>query len=369
MKILKSSVNKVLNPVKGIFQRIFSFFFSILAGRFLIKLLNFFSNPKNSGVVNAIGNFISGNFPLILGGVVAAGLGLLTLSTALTTATGIVRAAQLLLGLGGPITGAGEGILKRFRGTGIDKATKGIVARQFLTKIFLRRGTGGIVPGSGSNDTVPAMLTPGEVVISKPAAQKFGVSNLLAINAAAGAKSIPIIKNNVMYANDGAVVNAPGVGRKGAVTPQVPGFDMSGIARLIKTLMSTAEELPESQLGRALSNPDNENQLRKMSERFPMSNKKLKNIKNNIGEKVFSTLGNKIDTTKMEGVIKDFPNLTPPNVVDKIKEKGGFGKLDEFIQKLNNPNQIDPEGFDNTLDEISFFKPPKEKWMTYGAVI
>ena len=369
MKILKSSVNKVLNPVRGIFQRIFSFFFNILAGRFLIKLLNFFSNPKNSGVVNAIGNFISGNFPLILGGVVAAGLGLLTLSTALTTATGIVRAAQLLLGLGGPITGAGEGIMKRFRGTGIDKATKGIVARQFLTKIFLRRGTGGIVPGSGSNDTVPAMLTPGEVVISKPAAQKFGVSNLLAINAAAGAKSIPIIKNNVMYANDGAVVNAPGVGRKGAVTPQVPGFDMSGIAGLIKTLMSTAEELPESQLGRALSNPDNENQLRKMSERFPMSNKKLKNIKNNIGEKVFSTLGNKIDTTKMEGVIKDFPNLTPPNVVDKIKEKGGFGKLDEFIQKLNNPNQIDPEGFDNSLDDISFFKPPKEKWMTYGAVI
>ena len=141
------------------------------------------------------------------------------------------------------------------------------------------------------------MLTPGEVVISKPAAQKFGVSNLLAINAAAGAKSIPIIKNNVMYANDGAVVNAPGVGRKGAVTPQDPGFDMSGIAGLIKTLMSTAEELPESQLGRALSNPDNENQLRKMSERFPMSNKKLKNIKNNIGEKVFSKLGNKIDTT------------------------------------------------------------------------
>ena len=30
---------------------------------------------------------------------------------------------------------------------------------------------------------------------------------------------------------------------------------------------------------------------------------------------------------------------------------------------------IDPEGFDNSLDDISFFKPPKEKWMTYGAVI
>ena len=40
-----------------------------------------------------------------------------------------------------------------------------------------------------------------------------------------------------------------------------------------------------------------------------------------------------------------------------------------FTQKLNNPNQIDPEGFDNSLDDVSFFKAPKEKWMTYGAVI
>ena len=31
------------------------------------------------------------------------------------------------------------------------------------------------------NDTVPAMLTPGEVVISKPAAQKFG-GRFIAIN-------------------------------------------------------------------------------------------------------------------------------------------------------------------------------------------
>ena len=356
MKILKSSVNKVLNPVKGIFQRIFSFFFSILAGRFLIKLLNFFSNPKNAGVVNTIGNFISGNFPLILGGVVAAGLGLLTLSTALTTATGIVRAAQLLLGLGGPLTGAAEGAMKKVRGTGIDKVTKGIAGRQIL-RLFLRRGTGGIVPGSGSNDTVPAMLTPGEVVISKPAAKKFGISNLLSINAAAGAKSIPQVKNNILYAEDGMVV------------PEIPGFDMSGISGLINTLVGTAEQLPKSQLGRTLSDPDNENKLRKISEGFSMSDEKLTNIRNNIGGTVANTLGSKIDTSKFEGVMKEFPNLTPANVVDRIKQKGGFEKLGDFIDQLSNPSQIDPEGFDNSLDDVSFNKIPKEKWLTYGAVI
>ena len=41
---------------------------------------------------------------------------------------------------------------------------------------------GGVVPGSGNSDTVPAMLTPGEVVISKPAVDMFGLRNLLRLN-------------------------------------------------------------------------------------------------------------------------------------------------------------------------------------------
>ena len=42
--------------------------------------------------------------------------------------------------------------------------------------------SGGFVPGSGNSDTVPAMLTPGEFVIRKSAAQAFGAENLQAIN-------------------------------------------------------------------------------------------------------------------------------------------------------------------------------------------
>jgi TP901 family phage tail tape measure protein len=37
-----------------------------------------------------------------------------------------------------------------------------------------RMATGGIVPGSGNQDSVPALLTPGESVITKSATQKFG---------------------------------------------------------------------------------------------------------------------------------------------------------------------------------------------------
>ena len=214
MKILKKSVNKVVRPVMGIFQRIFQFFFSLLAGRFLVGLLNFLQNPKNAALLNGIGNFIQGNFGLILAGVVAAGAGLLTIGAALSTATLLLRAAQFGLAVGPSIGAIGRKLLSNLgiSKEGLGKFTQ--IGGQTLMNFFIRRGRGGIVPGSGSNDTVPAMLTPGEVVISKPAAQKFGISNLLAINAAAGAKSKPIIKNNTIYANDGAVIPAgfPDVG-------------------------------------------------------------------------------------------------------------------------------------------------------------
>ena len=41
MKILKSSVKKIVQPVQGIFQTIFRFFISLLGGRLLVGLVNF----------------------------------------------------------------------------------------------------------------------------------------------------------------------------------------------------------------------------------------------------------------------------------------------------------------------------------------
>ena len=353
MKILKSSVNKVMKPVMGIFQRIFNFFFAILGGRLLMGILNFLSNPRNSALLNGISRFIEGNFGLIMTGVAAAGLGLLTLGGALSTAIAIFRGAQLALGLGPSLTGAGTGAVQRAGGAGAVKTATGANILKNITRIFLRRGIGGIVPGSGSNDTVPAMLTPGEVVISKPAAQKFGISNLLAINAAAGAKSIPKIQNNTIYANEGGVIPA--------------GFP--DVGNLIKALIGTAEQLPDSELGKTLSSPEIPEALRGIAESFAMPKSQQRNMGQNIMNTVTNALGDKLDTSKMEGVIKEFPNLTPPNIIEKLNEKGAFNKLDDFLQRLKNPNQIDPEGFDNTLDEISFFDFPKEKWLTYGAVV
>jgi hypothetical protein len=52
--------------------------------------------------------------------------------------------------------------------------------------------TGGVVPGTGNRDTVPAMLTPGEFVIRKSSVQSIGAGNLEAMNAKGYAKGGPV---------------------------------------------------------------------------------------------------------------------------------------------------------------------------------
>jgi TP901 family phage tail tape measure protein len=55
--------------------------------------------------------------------------------------------------------------------------------------------TGGIVPGQGNSDTVPAMLTPGEFVIRKKAVSAIGANNLHKMNRYAGGGTVGSLKN------------------------------------------------------------------------------------------------------------------------------------------------------------------------------
>jgi murein DD-endopeptidase MepM/ murein hydrolase activator NlpD len=73
--------------------------------------------------------------------------------------------------------------------------------------------TGGVVPGTGDGDTVPAMLTPGEFVIRKQAAKALGLNNLLALNnvqkfATGGPVLSPKISSLPTKATDGAAAKA-----------------------------------------------------------------------------------------------------------------------------------------------------------------
>jgi hypothetical protein len=64
----------------------------------------------------------------------------------------------------------------------------------------------GVVSGPKGIDKVPAMLTDGEFVMSRGAVQKFGVSNLEAMNAAGGGTNRPKIIQKRIYAEGGGLI-------------------------------------------------------------------------------------------------------------------------------------------------------------------
>lgn len=60
-----------------------------------------------------------------------------------------------------------------------------------LSPVAIPFAVGGQVPGVGSKDTVPALLTPGEYVISKPVVKKWGLANIDAAHMAARRGGFP----------------------------------------------------------------------------------------------------------------------------------------------------------------------------------
>ena len=84
----------------------------------------------------------------------------------------------------------------------------GIFAQLFGSGGFagLLNSVPGVVSGPKGIDKVPAMLTDGEFVMSRGAVQKFGVSNLEAMNSAGGGTNKPKIVSRKIYASGGGLI-------------------------------------------------------------------------------------------------------------------------------------------------------------------
>ena len=74
---------------------------------------------------------------------------------------------------------------------------------------------GGEVPGQGTGDTVPAMLEPGEFVMSKGAVDQIGVDQLEQMNAEGGGTNQPIMRGGTSYAKGGGSIGIKGSGNTG----------------------------------------------------------------------------------------------------------------------------------------------------------
>lgn len=85
------------------------------------------------------------------------------------------------------------------------------------------KGYAGGGPARGT-DTVPAMLTPGEFVVSRPAVQKIGLQNLMRMNAAGGGTNVPTTTSGVTYAKGGGPIrpSPPAAPPFGTPAPKPP---------------------------------------------------------------------------------------------------------------------------------------------------
>ena len=210
-KTIKDSANKVLAPVKTLWQKVFGFLTTIFFGRFFVKLFDWFSSKKNQKKVKSVIKFIETWWPAIITSVLLFGTGFGTaiaalgklLVTAIPTLIGISKgliayvSKNPLKALGtAALVGGGAWALSKvgseagdteFAGGGFVVNINGGVEPQ------QKFAEGGRVPGSGNKDTVSAKLTPGEFVISKSAVQKWGVDTFALMNAAGGGTNLPTL--------------------------------------------------------------------------------------------------------------------------------------------------------------------------------
>ena len=253
-------VDTLVAPFRGLWEKITTFLTFTLIGTLFNEGLKWFGNPENQEKIANLGRFFKDWWPTLLGGFL---LFFTPLGGLVSTVTGIVTlalpkiAAVLssplflkLAGLGGTLVGINqigkmlgkdkeaenlakaqnqstqkmidEGVNAGNAATTSESVVAGDSNRMTDTNLRLNNdllqlrndplkfNKGGFVSprvfGEADKDTVPAMLTPGEFVITKGAVSKFGTGMLEAMNAAAS-NSSKTNQGGPMYEGGGLVSN------------------------------------------------------------------------------------------------------------------------------------------------------------------
>ena len=190
-----------------------------------MNFIDWFSNPANQGKIQTLIRFVKDWWPALTAAVLLFGTGfgglvagliktIMWFIPAMGKAIAFMKSAKFLsmipgggkigqvLKVAAPLALAG-GV-----GYGMGRMQGGDDQQEPL-----QMNKGGTVPGSGNKDTVPAMLTPGEFVMSKGAVQEYGVEHLEGMNAAAGGTNIPTLKKvEVPHYEGGGPVMGYGMG-------------------------------------------------------------------------------------------------------------------------------------------------------------
>ena len=289
LKVIKKQGEKMLAPVTNMFDKLIQGLMTLVAGKIVINLFDWFQDPENSKKVQTVFRFLSDFWPAIVGGLLLfmpmifgpAGFVIMLGALIIGFLPKLISATKQLFGFGqqtekdadaankdlkdvesetGKLDGAetadavsSEDIkpleekseqLKKAPEPGSGQAPAKPVAMQ----------GGGVVPGSGPNkDTVPAMLAPGEFVMSRGAVQQYGADTLAGMNAMGGGTNRPMITNNVMYASGGGQVpdkEDPGARNKTGTETKESGGGIgaffSGVGKGISDFFSGTQQGMES---------------------------------------------------------------------------------------------------------------------------
>ena len=242
-KAFTGTAQKILSPVKSVFDQVIDFISTIIFGRVIMKLIDWWADPANGKKMQSIIKFTKDYWPAILAGVVLFGTSFGgMISTLLVNMTGwIVKmgiaTAKLIASNpyvaaivgGAAVIGGAAWMLNRnknkevegevggeeggddgkwsdvkaepnmgtFTGDGYMKEFQGSPGFQALNQ-------GGFVSGPSGVDKVPARLTAGEFVMSKGAVDTFGAGMMSAMNSMGGGTNRPTIGR---YEGGGLVQN------------------------------------------------------------------------------------------------------------------------------------------------------------------
>ena len=211
--MLKTGIDKAVKPVMGMMDMILNFFKNILLGSAVMKLLDILENPEQ--IMKPLRDFANGIIDFI--NEVIRGINKFVLSPITFIRDGLLKGLQFIIK---PFSDIAE----RF---GLDFA---LPLEEFIENLepieipevsriepAAMQG-GGEVPGQGTGDVVPAMLEPGEFVMSKGAVQNEGLENLEQMNAEGGGTNKPIMKDGTTYAQGGGAIDVKGKGNTGKMT-------------------------------------------------------------------------------------------------------------------------------------------------------
>ena len=277
--ILKTSIDKAIKPVTGMIDMIMNFFKNILLGGAVMGLLKILENPEiimkplrdfANGIIDFANGLIKGVNKFVLGPINFVVQGLLDGLQFILNPIGMLARIFKLGEVDLPLDGLREKIPPlQIPEIPLMEGPKSDIPEQANMQ------GGGEVPGQGTGDTVPAMLEPGEFVMSKGAVDQVGVQQLEMMNAEGGGTNKPVMKGGRTYAKGGGSIGIKGKGNTG--TMQMKDADGKQVGSTYNVISgkpgtgSISQEMRRGVPGEGYPMPDGTYKVHSFDEHGPLS--------------------------------------------------------------------------------------------------